>query len=68
MQKGDRVLKINGSDINSSYALTLYAKSSKKYDGKVDESFVNENSSLSGLEARSAEPCIEDVFIELMAK
>ena len=42
MQKGDRVLKINGSDINSSYALTLYAKSSKKYDGKVDESFVNE--------------------------
>ena len=32
------------------------------------ESFVNENSSLSGLEARPAEPCIEDVFIELMAK
>lgn len=43
MQKGDRVVKINGSAINSSYALTLYAKSSKKYDGKVDENFVNEN-------------------------
>lgn len=43
MQKGDRVVKINGSTINSSYALTLYAKSSKKYDGKVDENFVNEN-------------------------
>lgn len=43
MKKGDRVVKINGSDINSAYALTLYAKSSKKYDGKVDESFVDDN-------------------------
>lgn len=32
------------------------------------EGFLNVNSSLSGLEARPAEPCIEDVFIELMAK
>lgn len=32
------------------------------------EGFLNVNRSLSGLEARPAEPCIEDVFIELMAK
>ncbi len=43
MQSGDRVIKINGSDINSNYALTLYAQNSKRFDGMVDESFVLEN-------------------------
>lgn len=43
LEKGDRVLKINGSEINSAYALTLYSKTCKSYDGKVDEDFVNEN-------------------------
>lgn len=43
LQAGDRVINVNGSDINSSYALTLYSKSSKPNDGKVDESFVNTN-------------------------
>lgn len=42
MQKGDRVININGSEIKSSYALTTYAKSSKKYDGKVDAEKVSE--------------------------
>ena len=36
IKKGDRVLKINGSNIQSAYALTLYAQSSKQYDGKID--------------------------------
>lgn len=43
LQEGDRVINVNGSDINSSYALTLYSKSSKPYDGKVDEDFVQSN-------------------------
>ncbi len=43
LQAGDRVTNVNGSDINSSYALTLYSKSSKPYDGKVDEDFVQSN-------------------------
>lgn len=43
LEKGDRVIKINGSDINSAYALTLYSKNCKSFDGKVDEDFVNEN-------------------------
>ena len=43
MQSGDRVIKINGSIIPSSYALTLYAQNSKQYDGKVDIEFVDEN-------------------------
>lgn len=43
MQDGDRVIKINGSDISSSYALTLYAQNSKPFDGRVDETFVKNN-------------------------
>lgn len=43
MQAGDRVIKINGSEIPSSYGLTLYAQNSKLYDGKVDLEFVNSN-------------------------
>lgn len=43
MQNEDRILKINGSKIDSSYALTLYAQNSKQYDGKVDEAFVKSN-------------------------
>ena len=43
LQEGDRVVKINGSEINSSYALTLYSQSSKAYDGKVDKEFVRTN-------------------------
>ena len=37
MQNGDRVIKINGSDIGSSYALTLYAQNSKPFDGKIEK-------------------------------
>lgn len=43
LEKGDRVININGSDINSVYALTLYSQTSKSFDGKVEEEFVNEN-------------------------
>lgn len=42
LEKGDRIIKINGSDINSSYALNLYSKNSKRYDGKVDKTSVDE--------------------------
>ena len=43
LQQGDKILKINGSEITTSYALSLFAQQSKKFDGKVDESFVEEN-------------------------
>ena len=43
MQAGDRVIKINGSDIGSGYALTLFAQNSKSFDGKVDSQDVSEN-------------------------
>ena len=42
LEKGDRIIKINGSDIKSSYALNLYSKNSKRYDGKVDKDSVDE--------------------------
>ena len=43
IKEGDRVLKINGTDIISTYALTLYAKNSSKNDGKVEEAFMQDN-------------------------
>lgn len=43
MQQGDRILKINDSNIPSSYSLTLYAQNSKPFDSKVDKQFVEEN-------------------------
>ena len=43
LQQDDKVIKINGSEITTSYALSLFAQQSKKFDGKVDESFVEEN-------------------------
>lgn len=39
----DKVIEVNGSEIKNAYALTNFIKLSKSNDGKVDESFVNEN-------------------------
>ena len=46
LKEGDQIIKINGSDILTNYAVTLYSKNSAKYDGKVDSSFANENITL----------------------
>jgi regulator of sigma E protease len=43
LQSGDKIVSINGSDIKSNYALSLYSKNSKRNDGFVDENLVNEN-------------------------
>ena len=43
MQKGDKILTINGSEIKSAYALTLYAKNSAQFDGKVDQEVFEDN-------------------------
>ncbi len=43
LQANDRVIRVNGSDINSSYALTLYSKNSTPEDGKVEQEFVDAN-------------------------
>lgn len=43
IEKGDRILKINGSDINSGYALTLYARNSAENDGKINSDFAQKN-------------------------
>lgn len=39
-EKGDKIVKINGSDVTSKYALRLYAMYSQKHDGKVTENQV----------------------------
>ena len=50
MKKGDKILTINGSKIDSHYALTLYAKNSAQFDGKVDQEVYEDNlSELEGL-------------------
>ena len=43
LQKGDKVVKINGSNISNTYAFTLYAKNSALKDGKVNKQFVQDN-------------------------
>lgn len=43
MQKGDKIEKINGSNINSSYAFTLYVVNSAQYNGKILKEFANKN-------------------------
>ena len=43
LQQGDRILKINNSDINSSYAFTLYASNSAQYNGKTSTEFAHQN-------------------------
>lgn len=60
MQKGDKILTINGSKIRSGYALSLYAKNSASYDGKVDKKAFE--SSIEKLEKLNAGISTEDVI------
>ena len=43
MQKGDKIIEVNGSKINSKYGLNLYALYSASYDGKTNEEIVQKN-------------------------
>ena len=43
LQAGDKILEINGSEINSPYGLIAFAQISKKFDGKADENYIKEN-------------------------
>lgn len=64
----DKIIKVNGSDIESSYALLTYAQLSKKNDGKIDKEFAEENyKSLKRLNpAYKADEIIpEEVLIQL---
>ena len=70
MQKGDKILTINGSEIKSSYALTLYAKNSAKHDGKIDKVLYEDNLvELEGLNVGVApdQPIEKGVKVKLFA-
>ena len=43
LQKGDRIIEINGSEINTPYGLLAFAKLSAKFDGKADGTYIGEN-------------------------
>ena len=43
MQKGDKILTINGSEMNTKYGIYLYANYSSSYDGKTSPILVEEN-------------------------
>lgn len=43
IQKGDQIIEINGSKINTKYALNLYAMYSASFDGKTKASLVEDN-------------------------
>lgn len=62
MQNGDKILRINGSDVKVSNAITMYAQNSASYDGKVDKEFQLEN--LSKLETLNPKVNAEGVIKE----
>lgn len=43
IQKDDKIIKINGSQINSTYAISLYSKNSARFDGKINKDFALKN-------------------------
>jgi regulator of sigma E protease len=43
LQAGDKIYEINGSPVNTKYALYLYSQLNKSFDGKTLEKTVNEN-------------------------
>ena len=43
LQKGDKILQINGTDVNTKYGINLYAMYSASYDGKTQEEIVQKN-------------------------
>ena len=68
LESGDKIIKVNDSEIDSSYALLTFAQLSKKNDGKVDKSFVEENyNSLKKLNPAYMKDEIipEDVLVQL---
>ena len=43
LKKDDRIIKINNSDIRSTYAISLYSKNSARFDGKINKEFALKN-------------------------
>ena len=43
LKKGDKIIEINGSEINSKYGLNLYALYSASFDGKTDKLLPEKN-------------------------
>ena len=43
IQKGDKIIKINGSKIDTKYAVNLFAMYSASFDGKTSDSIVETN-------------------------
>ena len=43
LKKGDKIIEINGSEINSKYGLNLYALYSASFDGKTSKLLPEQN-------------------------
>ncbi len=43
IKKGDKIIELNGSKINNTYALMSFIKLSKSYDGKIDLDLATDN-------------------------
>lgn len=68
IQKKDKIIKINNTQVNTTYALISFIQKSKTDDGKVDKNLVNEN--FSNLKALNPallrdETIPKDVAVEL---
>ena len=71
LQKGHKIIRVNGSDIDTSYGLLAYAQLSQKHDGKVDKEFVGGNyENLKKLNPayQKDELIPEDILIQLPAQ
>lgn len=71
IQKGDKIIKINGHDVKNSNMLIMIAQQSKAFDSKVDENFANQNF----IELKKINPAFtkdeiipKDILIKLPAK
>ena len=43
MKKGDKIIEINGTKVNTKYGINLYAMYSASFDGKTNEEIVQKN-------------------------
>ena len=43
MQEGDKIIKVNGIETTLPSGISYFAKLSAKFDGKADETYINQN-------------------------
>lgn len=58
IKKNDRIIKVNGNEINSLYQLTFFAKNSKLFDDYAQKTLIEKNA----IEFKKLNPAVKDVI------